>query len=185
MLRITTVDEAYADIDATVISIDGDMLVCWQEPAVEPVARYRLTQVSTLEVSTMGVLAPPGRGEARSDPAFPNAFRRWTEADEQAAVAAYHRGDSLEEIATAVGRRVGGVRARLIGLGVIAPEPGDRFRFPAPVFSTHADGTVLRPRLHVVGGTGEGSRTDQALDRVVAADPDRAEGSPAVADGPT
>lgn len=152
MLRITTVDEAYADIDATLISFDGETLACWREPAVEPVARYRLTQVST--VQTLMPPATVATGRARASTEHPNAFRRWTEADEHAVIEAYHRGDSMDEIASTVGRRVGGVRARLIGLGVIAAEPGEQFRFGTTrqAFPEHAGGTVLRPRLEVVGG---------------------------------
>src|SRR6478735_4659136 len=113
MLRITTVDEAYADVDATLITLDGETLNCWIDATVEPVARYRLAQVRTVQaLEPYG--SPAAAGRPRATPEHPNAFRRWTEADENAVIEAYHRGDTFEQIAAAVGRRVGGVRARLI-----------------------------------------------------------------------
>jgi hypothetical protein len=160
VFRITTIDEAFADVDATLITFDHDVLTCWTDPAVHPVARYRLGQVRSVQaIEPLGQSASLAR--PRATPEFPNAFRRWTEEDERAVIEAYHRGDSFEQIAAAVGRRVGGVRARLVALNVIEAEPGDRLSYPgflSPAVSAGASGGRAggaRPRLSVVRPHGE------------------------------
>lgn len=185
MLRVSMVGHAFADVDATIITIDGPSLLCWADDGLahgrdnpappgcdgEPVARYSLDQVLSVR------LAPPGmpgsdanRGRAsRPDPEHPNAFRRWTAEQEDALIAGFHRGETVEQLAAAVGRRVGGVRARLISLGVIEPEPGDRLRFPgtpavaAAVADARGDGTPgagrpPRPLLRAVELEGKAGR---------------------------
>lgn len=121
MLHVSMVGRAFAEVEATLITIDGSSLVCWAS-GEEPVARYGLDQVLSIRLLE--------RPAARAAPEHPNAFRRWTAEQEGAIIEAYHRGDTFEQIAAGAGRRVGGVRARLIALGVIEPESTDRLRFP-------------------------------------------------------
>jgi hypothetical protein len=144
MLRVSMVGDGFAEVDATVITIDGSALLCWGRSDEEPIARYGLEQVLSIRL----VARPPANGERRADPAHPNAFRRWTVEQEEAIVDGYHRGESVEQIAAAVGRRVRGVRARLIALGVIEPEPSDRLSFPGV------------PALSALGRVGGGAGVD-------------------------
>jgi hypothetical protein len=137
MLHVSMVGDAFAEVDATLITIDDATLVCWSAAGEEPVARYGLEQVLSVQLVQPLVVAPapapaPASGPAssRSSPEHPNAFRRWTAEQEGAVVEAYQRGETFEQIAAAAGRRVGGVRARLIALGLIEAEPTDRLRFP-------------------------------------------------------
>lgn len=134
MLHISLAGGDFADIDATVVTIEEEALSfwstpgLWSAPADEAVARYSLSQVLSLRFDP-----PAGRGSlSRPDPAHPNAYRRWTEEDETALVAAHHRGDPIDEIAVSLGRRRGAIRARLIALGLLEPAPGDRLSYPSP-----------------------------------------------------
>ncbi|WP_313546069.1 hypothetical protein [Leifsonia aquatica] len=131
MLHVSMVGDAFAEVDATLITIDDATLVCWSAAGEEPVARYGLEQVLSVQLVQPLVTEPePQPALSRSSPEHPNAFRRWTPEQEATVVEAYHRGDTFEQIAAAAGRRVGGVRARLIALGLIEPEATDRLRFP-------------------------------------------------------
>ena len=48
-----------------------------------------------------------------------NAYKKWT-ADEDADISARHkRGESVKAIAAALGRQEGGIRTRLVKLGLI------------------------------------------------------------------
>ncbi|WP_158863118.1 hypothetical protein [Leifsonia sp. AG29] len=140
MFRVSMFGEGFAEIDAELVTIEGESLVC-RDAAGQPVARYRAAHVESI-----GVI--PGAGvrtgsRARASAEHPNAYRRWSEDDEQELVAAFHRGEEAEAIAARLGRRVGGVRSRLVMLGLIEPEPGDRLSFPASA----AEGVLARPRL--------------------------------------
>ncbi|UAJ80797.1 hypothetical protein IT072_07240 [Leifsonia sp. ZF2019] len=163
MLQVSMVGRAFAEIDATLITIDDGAILCWAETpgpagverAGAPVARYPVEQVLSIRVSA-STRAAGSRGRdgartsSRSDPEHPNAFRRWTAEQEDEAVAAFHRGDSFDEIARAVGRRVGGVRARLIALGVIEAGPTDRLRFPGAPAVAAAGASSPRALLRVI-----------------------------------
>ncbi|OJX74106.1 hypothetical protein [Leifsonia sp. 71-9] len=129
MLHVSMVGHAFAEVDATLITIDDAALVCWSAAGEEPVARYGLEQVLSVQL-VQPLVAEPEPASSRSSPEHPNAFRRWTPEQEAAVVDAYRRGETFDQIAAAAGRRVGGVRARLIALGVIEPDPTDRLRFP-------------------------------------------------------
>jgi hypothetical protein len=122
MLRLSLVGDGFADVDASLLTLDDDSLSCWRPDADEAVARYRLDQVLSIQTADAGMVS-----RLRQD--HPNAYRRWTAESEQAVVDAYKSGDSLADIAEAAGRRVGGIRSRLVALGVIDPEPGDRVSF--------------------------------------------------------
>ncbi|MBF9073913.1 hypothetical protein [Streptacidiphilus fuscans] len=51
------------------------------------------------------------------------AYQRWTEEDDQLLLDLHDDGQSLEELATALGRQTGGIRSRLTKLGVDVDEP--------------------------------------------------------------
>ena len=127
MLRISLVGDSYADIDSTFVTIDDDALSCWDAGAGRPIARYGLAEVLSISIATG---EPRAVAKKRDSEEHPNAYRRWSQAEEDTIIEAYHRGDAFEQIAATVGRRVGGVRSRLILLGIIEPEPGDRISWP-------------------------------------------------------
>jgi hypothetical protein len=122
MLRLSLVGDGFADVDASLVTLEDDSLSCWRPEADEAVARYRLDQVLSIQTAGAGMVS-------RLRQEHPNAYRRWTAESEQEVVEAYKRGDSLADIAEAAGRRLGGIRSRLVALGVIDPEPGDRVSF--------------------------------------------------------
>ena len=49
----------------------------------------------------------------------PNAYRKWTQEEEAEVVLKFKNGRSIKNISTLTGRQVGGIRARLIKLGLI------------------------------------------------------------------
>jgi DNA-directed RNA polymerase specialized sigma24 family protein len=48
-----------------------------------------------------------------------NAYRKWTEKEETEVMQAFKSGKSIKNISALTGRQVGGIRSRLIKLGVI------------------------------------------------------------------
>lgn len=117
MLSISSVDGTTDEVDSTLITIDERAALCWRIGDPSPVARYGLDTIVSIEVHDPA---------ARARREHPNANRRWTPDEEAAVVASFQRGETIKEIATSTGRRVGGIRSRLITLGIIEPRPGDR-----------------------------------------------------------
>jgi hypothetical protein len=105
------------EVDSTLITIDEGTALCWRIGDAEPVARFGLDRVLSIQIDDPA---------ARARREFPNANRRWTDEEEASVQAAFERGDTVKEISAATGRRVGGIRSRLITLGLIEPLPGDR-----------------------------------------------------------
>jgi hypothetical protein len=123
MLHVSTVDGAMDEVESTLITIDEGTAMCWRIGEAAPVARFGLDQVLSIHVDDP---------MARARKEHPNAYRRWTDEEESTVVAAFERGDTVKEIAAATGRRVGGIRSRLISLGLIEAVPGDRVSVAAP-----------------------------------------------------
>jgi hypothetical protein len=48
-----------------------------------------------------------------------NAYKKWTAEEDADVCARYKRGESAKAIAAALGRQDGGIRARLVKLGLI------------------------------------------------------------------
>ena len=53
------------------------------------------------------------------------AWKPWTKEEEARLVVAFEHGTSVEALATDHKRKIGGIRARLIRLGQLAPSPQD------------------------------------------------------------
>ena len=51
-----------------------------------------------------------------------NAYRKWTPEEEKEVVSQFKEGKSIKNISALSGRQVGGIRARLIKLGLIEKE---------------------------------------------------------------
>ena len=51
--------------------------------------------------------------------AHPNAYRRWREGEEKELAECFNNGESIKSLAVRFGRKIGGVRSRLIKLGLI------------------------------------------------------------------
>ncbi|MCP2325547.1 hypothetical protein HDA40_004054 [Hamadaea flava] len=80
--------------------------------------------VLPLEVATMSAWGgvPPMAERRRK---HPNLYTKWTEADEAALVERFEAGEAYDDIAGALGRTAGGVKARLVRLGhLTAKEAG-------------------------------------------------------------
>ncbi|AGW42072.1 O-succinylbenzoate-CoA ligase [Leifsonia xyli subsp. cynodontis DSM 46306] len=154
-------DDSCAEVESSLITVEDEALACWDTTSERAIARYDLREVLSVQFTS------PGEGEGRcrrgrTDQAHPNAYRRWTEEDENRIVDFYHRGVSFPEIAAAVGRRVGGVRSRLVHLGVIEPEPGDRISFPGIAFVRERARLLRQPGRP---GAGSGYRRGHAGSR--------------------
>jgi hypothetical protein len=148
VLRISLTCHVSADVPSLYVTFDGDTLSLWDRERKHVIARYRMGEVASIEVVPVpGSSASVGSISSRVTADVPNAYRRWSTGDEDAIVEAYHRGDSLDQIAALVGRRVGGVRSRLLRLRVIEREPGDGISFPGlqPVRQP-GDGETRRQR---------------------------------------
>jgi hypothetical protein len=63
----------------------------------------------------------PGQGgaPAPASPGSANAYKKWTQAEDADVSARYKRGESVKAIAAVLGRQEGGVRSRLVKLGLI------------------------------------------------------------------
>ena len=51
----------------------------------------------------------------------PNAYRKWTTEEESQVISQFKSGQSVKNISALSGRKVGGIRARLIKLGLVEP----------------------------------------------------------------
>lgn len=62
-----------------------------------------------------------------------NVGRPWTEAEQEELLAAFHRGDPLDQVAARHGRTLRAIEARLQKIGLLSPEQRTtRDRFPVP-----------------------------------------------------
>ncbi|GGQ79026.1 hypothetical protein [Couchioplanes azureus] len=68
------------------------------------------------------------RAAERKPRRYPNLGVRWSTEDDERLVARYREGASDRELMEEFGRSRGGIRARLEGLGEVAPEAGPRHR---------------------------------------------------------
>ncbi|MBF8304551.1 MAG: hypothetical protein HW399_926, partial [Dehalococcoidia bacterium] len=51
-----------------------------------------------------------------------NAYKKWTEEEERVLVDGFRNGKNMDELARILGRKVGGIRARLVRLGLVEVE---------------------------------------------------------------
>ena len=66
-----------------------------------------------------GVVGEKGSGFAKVRAEHPNAFRRWDEKEEKELAQLFKKGSSMESLAKKFGRKQGGIKSRLIKLGLI------------------------------------------------------------------
>jgi hypothetical protein len=115
MLRVLLEDADYCDVTADLLTFDGGVIVFWRDG--EEVARHRQGRIQALEL-----LASAGRriGEARKQ--FPNAYRPWTEDQEELLTKLHAEGAPLAQLTAELGRQPGGIEARLRHLGLLADD---------------------------------------------------------------
>ncbi len=83
------------------------------------------SETGFLQAAFIGELkqsAPPGSSAAQNpegNTRIANAYKKWTAEEDADASARYNRGESVKGIAAALGRQEGGVRSRLVKLGLI------------------------------------------------------------------
>ncbi|OJF13403.1 hypothetical protein [Couchioplanes caeruleus] len=96
-------------------------------PADLPAVTEALTTtLSGLTALRAGRGTPPAAG--RKPKRHPNLGVRWSTEDDERLVARYREGASERELMEEFGRSRGGIRARLEGLGEVAPEADLRYR---------------------------------------------------------
>ncbi|MFF1571942.1 hypothetical protein ACFVWR_04285 [Leifsonia sp. NPDC058292] len=156
MLRISTIDGGVIDVDSSLMTIDDGVIAWWRSESEEAVARWRLDEVVGVQV-----LVEDPIQRARRE--HPNAYRRWTIEEEAAVVEAFARGEAVKEIAAATGRRVGGIRSRLIALGVIEPAPGDRVSVPSSAVPPSAPAPAVPSSAVQTSGGEAGVEADRAV----------------------
>ncbi|GAA1551279.1 hypothetical protein [Kribbella lupini] len=117
MLRVMLEDADYCDVPADLMTFDDGVVVFWREG--EEVGRHRQRRIRSLEVISARSMTRKIE-EARK--AHPNAFRVWTEDQEELLTKMWHEKATLEELVAALGRQPGGIATRLRALGLLGED---------------------------------------------------------------
>ncbi|MEW5995523.1 MAG: DUF433 domain-containing protein [Candidatus Zixiibacteriota bacterium] len=111
--------------------IISDLMAC-AKTAADLIERYIIPQGPIQVCGEVRVAARDGRFQSLEElrKKHPRAFERWTEAEEKKLVELYRGGQRIGDIARVMQRLPGGIRARLVRLGLIEdtnqPTPAQR-----------------------------------------------------------
>jgi hypothetical protein len=117
MVRVTLEDTDYCDVPADLMTFDEGVLVFWRDG--EEVGRHRQARIRSLELIGSRSM---GRRIEEARKTFPNAYRSWTQEDEDKLAELYRGGMGKDELVRELGRQPGGIEVRLRTLGLLGDE---------------------------------------------------------------
>ena len=115
-LTIRLLHDAVAHLSADVLTMQDRALLLWQKGS--QVARFPLDQVVAVELDGDQAVGPSEKSYtvASKRQAHPNAYRPWTQDEEERLLARKEAGRTVEERAVEFGRQPGAIQSRLIRL---------------------------------------------------------------------
>ncbi|ADB34903.1 hypothetical protein Kfla_5899 [Kribbella flavida DSM 17836] len=117
MLRVMLEDADYCDVPADLMTFDDGVVVFWRDG--EEVGRHRQLRIRSLELIGS---RPMGRRIEEARKTHPNAFRVWTQEQEDLLTRMFHENATKDELVAALGRQPGGIATRLRALGLLGED---------------------------------------------------------------
>ncbi|TWD79221.1 hypothetical protein FB561_0276 [Kribbella amoyensis] len=117
MLRVMLEDSDYCDVPADLMSFEDGVVVFWREG--EEVGRHRQARIRALEVLAGRSM---GRRIEEARKTYPNAYRGWTQEQEDQLRELFTNQAGKDELVAALGRQPGGITRRLRSLGLLGED---------------------------------------------------------------
>ncbi|WP_112242708.1 hypothetical protein [Kribbella monticola] len=117
MVRVMLEDTDYCDVPADLMTFDEGVVVFWRDG--EEVGRHRQLRIRSLEILGSRSM---GRRIEEARKTFPNAYRSWSQEEEERLAELYRDGVGLDVLVKELGRQPGGIEARLRSLGLLADD---------------------------------------------------------------
>lgn len=117
MVRVMLEDADYCDVPADLMTFDDGIVVFWRDG--EEVGRHRQARIRALEVLGSRSM---GRRIEETRKNYPNAYRGWTQEQEDLLTELYKNNATKAELVNALGRQPGGIETRLRSLGLLSED---------------------------------------------------------------
>jgi hypothetical protein len=114
VLRVLLEESDYCDLPADLMTFDAGSIVFWREG--EEVGRQRQARIRQIELVDTRSMTHRIKTARRR---HPNAFRPWTQEDEDLLVKMFKAGTTKDALMEALGRQEGGIITRLRGLNLL------------------------------------------------------------------
>jgi hypothetical protein len=117
MVRVMLEEADYCDVPADVMTFDEGVVVFWRDG--EEVGRHRQLRIRSLEMLGSRSM---GRRIEETRKTFPNAYRSWSQEEEDRLAELYRGGMGRDVLVKELGRQPGGIETRLRTLGLLDDE---------------------------------------------------------------
>jgi hypothetical protein len=117
MVRVMLEDADYCDVPADLMTFEDGIVVFWRDG--EEVGRHRQVRIRALEVLGSRL---SGRRIEETRKNYPNAYRSWTQEQEDLLTELYKNEATKAELVNALGRQPGGIETRLRSLGLLSED---------------------------------------------------------------
>lgn len=117
MVRVMLEDADYCDVPSDLMTFDEGVIVFWRDG--EEVGRHRQVRIRALELPAARSF---GRRIEEARKTYPNAYRSWTNEQEETLTELFNRGAGRDELVQALGRQPGGIETRLRALNLLSDE---------------------------------------------------------------
>jgi hypothetical protein len=117
MVRVTLEDADYCDVPADLMTFDDGAVVFWREG--EEVGRHRQVRIRSLELLAARSM---GRRIEETRKTYPNAYRGWTQEEEDKLTDLFQRNVGKDVLVKELGRQPGGIETRLRILNLLAED---------------------------------------------------------------
>ena len=117
MVRVMLEDADYCDVPADLMTFDEGVVVFWRDG--EEVGRHRQLRIRALEMLGSRSM---GRRIEETRKTYPNAYRSWSQEEEDRLAELYRGGMGKDVLVKELGRQPGGIETRLRTLGLLGDE---------------------------------------------------------------
>jgi hypothetical protein len=117
MVRVMLEDGDYCDVPADLMTFDDGAVVFWRDG--EEVGRHRQVRIRSLELPAARSM---GRRIEETRKTYPNAYRSWTQEEEDKLTDLFQRDVGKDVLVKELGRQPGGIQTRLRILNLLAED---------------------------------------------------------------
>jgi hypothetical protein len=117
MVRVMLEDADYCDVPADLMTFDDGAVVFWRDG--EEVGRHRQVRIRSLELVAARSM---GRRIEETRKTYPNAYRSWTQEEEDRLTDLFQRNVGKDVLVKELGRQPGGIQTRLRSLNLLAED---------------------------------------------------------------
>jgi hypothetical protein len=117
MVRVMLEDADYCDVPADLMTFDEGAVVFWRDG--EEVGRHRQLRIRSLELLAGRSM---GRRIEETRKTYPNAYRSWTQEEEDKLTDLFQRNVGKDVLVKELGRQPGGIQTRLRMLNLLAED---------------------------------------------------------------